>query len=272
MTNPDIRTVSTDLAPLHVVSTGTGSEPIVLWPSIFTDHRIYDGLVPQLAARFRLHLIDGPGHGGSGGMAREVTMAGYARALGQVMDALDLQRATVGGTSWGGMVAAELAMRSPARVAHLVLMTTPLRIDGRRPGMKARAIALGARHALGLPVFRNGIARSFFMDALAGKPDYRNHFHTMLRDANRPVLAAHVRSVILRGTPLIDRLDRIAAPTLVIAGRDDPMYPLADQAEAARRLRDRRLVEVPGGHISPVEAPDTVAAAILDVLRADLAA
>ncbi|MFN9715404.1 MAG: alpha/beta fold hydrolase, partial [Planctomycetota bacterium] len=45
--------VPTGLGQLHVVEIGTGSEAIVLWPSIFTDHHIYDELARRLSDRFR---------------------------------------------------------------------------------------------------------------------------------------------------------------------------------------------------------------------------
>lgn len=55
--------IKTDLGRLHVVKAGSGPETIVLWPSIFTDHRIYDDIVARLGMSYRFLLIDGPAHG-----------------------------------------------------------------------------------------------------------------------------------------------------------------------------------------------------------------
>ena len=55
--------VTTPLGDLAVRVAGFGPAKVVLWPSIFTDGHIYDGLVSRLAAEATFFLIDGPGHG-----------------------------------------------------------------------------------------------------------------------------------------------------------------------------------------------------------------
>ncbi|MEZ5752878.1 MAG: alpha/beta hydrolase [Paracoccaceae bacterium] len=255
------RFVDTPTGTLAVVTLGQGETDLVLWPSIFTDHSIHLGLAERLGDRFRLHLVDGPGHGSSRSAPMVATMADYAASMAAVLDALDLKAPIVGGTSWGGLVGAELALTQPDRVSGLVLMNTPMGIDGAQPVFANRMIAFGARWMLGLRLFRNGVARSFFEqpDADSGA---MQHFHTMLAQADPAALSAHVANVILRGTPLRERLHQIAVPTAVIAGRDDTMYPVDQQAGAAVLLPMGRLYVVPGKHISAVDSPDLVAEAI----------
>lgn len=259
-TAPVSHTVLTSLGRLHVVETGQGSETILLWPSIFTDHHIYDGLVATLGASYRFLLIDGPAHGQSDGGTEEFTMEECATAMKQVMDHFDQDAAIVGGTSWGGITAAYLALMSPARVKALVLMNTPMQIDTARPGLKARFIASGARWGLKTATFRNGVAKSFFSDdVLATNSTYSHAFHDMLKTAKPAPLATAIRSVILRGTPLIDRMAELAVPTLVIAGKEDAMYPIAIQAKAALLAPNGHFAPVDGKHISVVEQPARVA-------------
>ena len=94
--------IKTNLGALNVVEAGNlQGEPLVLWPSIFTDHHIYDGLVKQLGASYRFLLINGPGHGGSEGPKTEFTMADCADAMASILDAYGLDSALIGGTSWG---------------------------------------------------------------------------------------------------------------------------------------------------------------------------
>ena len=71
---PASHKIETGLGRLHVLETGMGQDTILLWPSVFTDHRIYDGLVTRLGSSHRFLLIDGPAHGRSEGGAREFTM------------------------------------------------------------------------------------------------------------------------------------------------------------------------------------------------------
>ena len=138
--------VLTSLGKLHVVEIGAGDETIVLWPSIFTDHHIYDNLVQLLSARYRFLLIDGPCHGQSEESSLEFTMSQCALAIADVLDAYGLDAAIVGGTSWGGLAAAELAIASPERVKAVILMNTPMEIDERAPKMSSKMIEIGRAH------------------------------------------------------------------------------------------------------------------------------
>lgn len=260
--------VATGLGRLHVVECGSGPRTLVLWPSIFTDHHIYEGIADRLGDRYRLLLIDGPGHGGSEGPVVPHSIGESANALATVMDAFGLKRGILGGTSWGAMVAAELALRQPERAEAVVLINTPMTIDGRHPGLKARFIALGARYLLKTKFFRDGVADSFFSaDVLRQNPTYATTFHAMLERANPRALSAAIRSVLLNGRPLIDRVGELKMPALVIAGKADAMYPMATQTAAAERMPKGRLETVEGKHISVVERPDDVARLIADFLE-----
>jgi 3-oxoadipate enol-lactonase len=254
--------IPTILGPLAVFPLGPEKAPrtILLWPSIFTDHHIYGALSEILCPRYRLLLVDGPAHGQSPGSTTGFTAAQCAQAMGQILDAFALKRAVVGGTSWGGLAAAELALTAPERVSALILLNTPFGIDGRRPTLKARFIATGARWGLRSRIFRDGVARSFFLPAsLARDPAYRAAFHDMLRNAPPRQFAAAIRSVILSGTPLADRAPMIGVPTLVIAGSDDSMYLASQQRESAARIPGADFATVPGRHISVIDAPEAVA-------------
>ena len=269
----ETRMVTTALGDLAVRVAGFGAAKVVLWPSIFTDGHIYDGLVSRLAAEATFFLIDGPGHGLSPGVSREFTMAEAGSACLSVMDKFGLSRAVVGGVSWGGLVAAEVALTAPGRVEGLVLMNTPMDISGAHPKFRDRMIALGARWMGRRKMFRDGVAGSFFdPGTLASNPSYRQAFQGMLAASDPVALSAAGRSVILGGDPLRLRLARISVPTLLIAGKEDALYPLEGQASAALLLQDGRFEPVAGRHISPVEAPDEVAASLCTFLARGRAA
>lgn len=269
---PVSHAVKTELGRLHVVETGTGLETIVLWPSIFTDHRIYDDIVARLGTSYRFLLIDGPAHGQSDGVETEFTMDACGAAMAQVMDHFGLISAIIGGTSWGGITAAHLARAAPERAKALVLMNTPMEIDPARPGLKARFIASGARWMLSSNVFRDGVAKSFFSpEVLNANPTYAQAFHAMLKKADPYRLATAIRSVILRGKPLKDHMPDLTVPTLVIAGKEDEMYPIAIQAEAALLAPKGRFEAVGGRHISVVERPDEVSALLEDFVAREVA-
>lgn len=67
-----------------------------------------------------------------------------------------------------------------------------------------------------------------------------------------------------------EHLDRIAAPTLLIWGEEDPWHPLAMAEEFRRRLPSTRLRVIPGcGHVPHEERPDEFNAAALPFLAED---
>ncbi|MEM6305434.1 MAG: alpha/beta hydrolase, partial [Pseudomonadota bacterium] len=244
----------------NIVAYGTGRRALVLWPSIFTDHHIYSPLCAALADRFRIILIDGPGHGLSEGPAETFSMSDCGQAMGQVIDHYALERPIIGGTSWGGMTAVALALARPNLARGLVLLNTPMTLRRDAPSLATRMIAAGARWMPGARVFRNGVARSFFSDgAMARQPEALRAFHTHLQQADPRVLAAAVRSVMLRGSPIDEKLTQIDLPMLVIAGAEDAMYPLASQKAAVAKTQQAHLEVIRGRHISVLEDPQEVA-------------
>jgi 3-oxoadipate enol-lactonase len=251
--------LSTRLGELAIHQVGDAATALVLWPSIFTDHQIFAPLAQTLAHRFRIVMIDGPSHGQSTGIARSFSMAECGGAMEDVMDQLSIERAVVGGTSWGGLVGAELALAKPHRVLALILMNTPFDLNRASPGLMARFISFGARWMLRLRLFRNGVAKSFFSArTLSGNQNYLSHFHNMLSSAAPTHLAHSIRSVLLESTPLFHRLSDISVPALLIAGKQDDMYPIDRQVAAALQMKNARFEPVSGKHISAIDSPHEV--------------
>lgn len=255
------------LARLHVVEVGTGSDTILLWPSIFTDHFIYEGLVTHLGDKFRFLLVDGFGHGLSEAPDKEFQMRDCALAMAAVLDHFRLKQAIIGGTSWGGMAGAELALLNPRCIKALILMNTPMEIGKRAPSISTKMIAIGSRWMLNWAMYRNGVANSFFTDSvLVENKKYSDAFHNMLFLAKPRKLSTAIRSVLLQGKPLKPRMKDISTPTLIIAGKDDQMYPIEQQAEAALLAPNSHFMPIEGKHISVIEQPKKVAQIIEDFL------
>ncbi|MEM6618612.1 MAG: alpha/beta hydrolase [Pseudomonadota bacterium] len=261
--------VETDLGPIAVQDPhrGRGGLALVLWPSIFTDRHIYDAILPHLSDDLRVICVDGPGHGQSLGVARPFSMGDCAASLAQVLDACGLTRAIVGGTSWGGLVAAEFGLRHPDRAAAVLMLNTPLGIGNDGPRALTRFIAFGARWLTGFRFFRDGISKAFFLpETLPAAPVYHDQFHAMLRRAPGAALGAAVRSVLLHTDPLAPRLGGLAPPALILAGERDTGYPAAEAQVAAQALPRGQFRALPTSHISVVDAPEATAQVIRDFL------
>lgn len=264
---PAARLVPTTIGRLAVRDTGPVPEPgeaIVLWSSILTDHRIYRTQIDAWRGCHRLIAVDGPGHGDSGPSPGPFTMRQCGQALVEVLNALGItQPVVVVGTSWGGLIAGEFALAQPHRARALVMLNTPVHTAPGGPGYGDRFIVWGARRIHGMPAYRNGVARAFFLPATRERRGpILDDFHQHLRDADGAALALAVRSVLLEREPLAPRMSGIGTPTLFVAGRHDAMYPAESLRSAAATLPRGRFEVLDTAHISVVDAPRQTTALI----------
>lgn len=273
---PPLVRVETRVGRLAVRDTGAeppGGEVIVLWPSILADHRIYRAQIEAWQGRHRLVIVDGPGHGDSGAAPGSFSMADCGEALAEVLDALQIHRpVVVVGTSWGGLVGGEFALSHPERVRALVMLNTPVLTATGGAGFGEHFVTWGARWIHGTPIYRQGVARSFFLPATRerGGPVLEG-FHRHLREADGAALARSVRAVMIERAPLAPRLAGIAAPALVVAGRHDELYPVESLRAASAVLRQGRFEVVDSAHIAVVDAPQETTS-LIDRFLATLAA
>ena len=113
-----------------------------------------------------------------------------------------------------------------------------------------------------VPLYANGVARSFFPASWRDShPDELAAFVATLKTPNKQGMAIAGRSVLLDRASVLPLLPQIKAPTVVVAGELDALYPAPTLKAAADRIPGARFVEIPGGgHISAMNQPDRVTA------------
>jgi 2-hydroxy-6-oxonona-2,4-dienedioate hydrolase len=206
-----------------------------------------------------------PGFGDSEGLEWIDDIEDAAFHLLDLLDRLELAWCDVVGSSLGGWMAAELAVRWPERVRRMVLVNpvglyvagAPIsEIFGRVPSELADELFADPEFPLAQ------LMRA--MDAMEADPSQ------IPFDLVRPVLQAQAATAKVGWNPylhdpkLLRRLPRVTAPTLIVHGTRDGVVP-REHAEAYRSaMADARLVDLDdAAHLAPLERPDEVAKLVL---------
>ena len=225
-----------------------GSPPLLLVHGAGGTHRHWPEEVRALPGR-RVIALDLPGHGGSPGPA-PADVAGHARSVLGLLDALGLEVAAVAGHSMGGAVALTLALEAPARVAGLCLVGTGARLRVSRAVLQATADPAALAGAA------DSVAAWSF-GASASEALRREFVEGLL--ANAPGVV-HGDFAACDAFDVMGRLGEIRVPALVVCGSEDRLTPPKYSEFLRDRIGGARLEMIPGaGHMVMREAPAAVA-------------
>ena len=249
--------VERDGVRLAVEEAGDGTPVVLLHGLTATRRYVVMGSRSLERSGHRVIAYDARGHGHSS-PAVSPEAYGYdelGRDLVAVMDSLSVDRAVLAGASMGAHTALRLALRSPERVAGLVVITPAYEPDRNDdPARLARWDALA-----------DGLARDGVEGFLAayGTPDVPDGMRETVIRVIRQRLAQHEHpeavADALRAVPRsrpfgqMDELERITAPAVVVASNDeaDPGHPFLVGEAYARAIPGARLISDEPGH-SPV--------------------
>jgi 2-hydroxy-6-oxonona-2,4-dienedioate hydrolase len=234
----------------------------------------FEYLIPPLrAAGYRVCGLDLPGFGLSGKPHREYTIEYLSDALLALMDHLGLRSATLCGHSLGGMVCADVALRAPSRADRLILISSaglvqiPLavRLAGltlMRPGLMSVLLERNALRLLDLVLAdkENNEKSLRFVEQSVTRPDRR-----FCPDLARVMWSMRKD---LTGRHLLDDVERLRQPTLVIWGGADRLLPLKPVPAFVEKLPSGELEVIEGcGHMPIIEKPEAVSSRMLAFLR-----
>jgi 3-oxoadipate enol-lactonase len=250
-------------AELHVVEDGPPDGPVVvLGPSLGTDLGLFDAQAHELADRYRVIRYDLRGHGGSPVVPGPYSVADLADDVVHLLDGLGIDRFAYAGVSLGGAIGLQLAVTVPDRVERLIVMASAARFPD-PPSWRARADRVRSEGTDFLVPSRIG---AWVTPGFAeSHPAETERLLGMLRSTPREGYAACCETI--EAFDLRDQLPTITAPTLVIAGADDP----ATAPDTVRLIADgipgARFVVVPSAsHLVSAEQPEAVTTEIRQFL------
>ncbi len=238
--------------PIHHRFDGPADAPVlVLSSSLGADLSAWDPQVPTLSRTHRVLRYDSRGHGRTPALPVPCTIAGLARDVVKLLDALGIARASFCGLSIGGQVGAWLGAHAGERLDRLVLCNTAARI-GDLVTWNARIAAVrqdGVASITG-PLMERWFTAGFRDRA----PEVVARTRAMVESTPREGYAACSEAV--RDADLHADLAAIRVPTLVIAGRHDPSTTPAQGRELAAAIAGARYVELDAAHLSSIEAAE----------------
>ncbi|MCC7366664.1 MAG: alpha/beta fold hydrolase [Dehalococcoidia bacterium] len=223
--------------------------------------------VPELAKHFRVIAFDNRGAGRSSAPDRPYSIAAMAQDAAALLDALGVESAHVLGVGMGGFIAQELAIAHPKRVQKLVLLGSAAALDGygrtvvrtwidaRRSNMSREQVVRFTSPYLYSPGLLDDEDRYERAVLSSASNPYAQQDHAFIRQA-RAAIEFDAR----------DRLGSIKQEALVIAAKDDLLFPARLTKQLASKIGGAKVLELEGGHVGYVEYPQEYNAALLEFL------
>jgi proline iminopeptidase len=280
MTKMPIRDVS-----LFVDVVGRGYPLLLMHGGPGADHWSMSPFRP-CADRFTLIFYDHRCNGRSEGPPNEsMTWENLTADADALRQKLGFEKWAVLGHSFGGHVALEYALRYPDSLSHLVLLDTGG--DSRWSQQKAADLLAKRGYSpekvrLVRRFFNGQIAPNEMLPALMRFGSAYYHHPSLLllaremiserRTKMRPEALIFAGRQLLKGWTVMDRLGEIKVPTLVMAGRDDFLFPPEHQVALAAGIANARLRIIErAGHNPHSERPAEVMEAVRDFIPSDTA-
>jgi 3-oxoadipate enol-lactonase len=249
---------------VHAVVSGRADGPVVvLSNSLGSTHRMWDAQLAALEQRFRVVRYDTRGHGASPVPLGPYGIDDLADDLIALLDRIGVERAHLVGLSLGGMTAMRVAARNPERVDRLAVLCTGAQLPP-ASGWTDRAASVRAHGSVAVAA---AVVERWFTPAyLAAHPELRARHQAMVAATPAEGYAGCCEAIA--ALDLRDDLASITAPTLAIAGADDPATPPVKLQEVADGVKDGRLLVVScAAHLANTEQPGTITPALIEHLE-----
>ncbi len=245
---------------------GDGPETIVMVNGLADDLESWGYQTEDLlAAGHRVLTFDNRGVGHSSKPAGPYTTRLFAQDAKALVDHLQLRDVHLIGTSMGGMIAQEYAIAYPGDLKSLVLSSTyaaPGPFCGRMFAMWADLAPV-----MGVPfVMRDVLLWAFTVPFFEQREGELREFESAMATGTQPLEAYLAQLSSIQTHDSSDRLDRITAPTLVIAGEEDILIPVALSRRLHEAIATSEWITTPGGHASMWEHPAPFNAAVLEFI------
>ncbi len=168
------------------------------------------------------------------------------------------ERFLLAGVSMGGWVAQAVAAKAPERVQKLMLLNTWAVADPQRNAIQEQMLA-ALQQGHEAEIVRSSIAYMLHPERLNDLELVKRLEETLL-SATAPVLITQMQAM-LADSSSVELHSKIVAPTLIIHGRQDLLFPIQEQLLMQKQIANAKLAIIEDcGHICTVEQPQAVTA------------
>ena len=261
--NAASRFLNVDGVRIHYRDEGSGP-PIVLIHANFASLLSWDDAVESLKKTHRVLRFDMTGHGLTGpDPSGDYSLERTVELTSRFVDALQLKRFSIGGTSLGGTVALHYTAAHPERVERLILLS-PGSLEGRSMQRAGRTVPKAADI---LKYITPRVLAKFMLTSRFGDPSKVNDklidqwYDMWMLEGQRAAILARLRSY--SSADIVKVTAAIRVPTLILWGEKNPQAPV-EQAEELRKMLTNApevtVITYPGiGHMAAEEAGTAVA-------------
>jgi len=245
-------------------------DPLLLINGLAFPMDLWYAQIADLSKDFRVIALDNRGIGRSDMPDEEYSIALMASDAVGLLRELGIDRAHVVGLSMGGFISQEIALSYPAWVHCLILIATgmggPRSLELGRPFWeKATAEIQGKTPE---QVYRTDLTLMAAPGFAAGYPDVVEKA-VSLRMKNVQPLQAFLRQLNACNVfDINERAQRISQPTLIVLGKDDPLFPIVLADDYRKKLPNAKMIIYENcGHAILLEQPDRLSRDIREFIQ-----
>jgi poly(3-hydroxyalkanoate) depolymerase len=236
--------------------------PLLLFNGIGGNIELLEPLARRLPER-EVITFDVPGVGHSQLPRRPYRLGWIVRLACAVLDRYGHRQCDVLGISWGGTVAQQFARKQPARCRRLVLCATGPGAVG-LPAKPSVVWKMATPRRFQSPEYARRVAGDIYGGAFRRDPDLVGWLHEHIRWQTR--LGYYLQVFAVTGWTSVHWLPRLRQRTLVMAGADDPLVPLANARLMHRLIPQCELEVFDCGHLFLLTRPEESARTIREFL------
>jgi 3-oxoadipate enol-lactonase len=258
-------TLRTNDAELYYEETGTG-EPVLLLHGLGSSTLDWAPQIDALKGSYRVIALDARGSGRSRDLLKPggpFSVAQFAADAAALLDLRAAAPAHIVGLSMGGMIAFQLAVDSPKYVRTLTIVNSgPALVPRTREEIRALRLRRLISRVLGPSGMALLLAKRLFPKP--EQEDKRKLFRRRMATNHRRAYIASQDALF--GWSVLDRIDGIDAPTLVVSS-DQDYVPVAVKEQWVRRMKHADLrVVTDARHALPIEYPEKLNPLLIEFL------